>query len=400
MWKNTTAQRRRQESANSQKRDGEDSKKQTPLQTILPAFALSRAPPYQPTPNVFRGEEYTYRAIRDYFENRLSVARWLFKSPTGRDMATAEGVAGSKQWSEFFERFRVAIPLIQNRTSDRATEGVKMIRICFAEVASVLRYEDPGTVFAVLSIVRLLRLSGNRLDALSRQLLEHFAALAAEMRHPTVYIWMALLRNLKDGILDNYRSLKSLDVVSTQMAHWLGPDHAKTIEMKIFAMSFDDDDVEKKVVKFQAMLAGLEARSEFDARHAAARMNLAALFFHHGRLDKSAELILAVLNDPEKKRVIGNRPSLMYNFLWRIGHIGYVQKQYGESEMYFRQALEVARGLSEKGESSYLLECLVSLESCLRDQGQIEEAQDRLLERKSLVRATLTKVGEIESSVQ
>ncbi len=286
-----------------------------------------------------------------------------------------------KQQSDFFERFLLAIPMVQDPVN-RGAEGMKMLRICFAEADRLVRSEDPLLLFCILAIMYHLRKGGEKLYFLQVQLIRHLANLAAAMeashhRH--------LAGPLRQRDVAHHQQPPLAAVLQRRdQAVRAAPGAAarQDLEWSVISMTFSEDGRTSGTPNFGKMLAGLDALGTFDERHAGLRMNYAAFFFRYAKYEESADVILAVLRDPNKDKLLRQHPFIAYKLWWRIGQIRFLQDNFDESEFYLGEALKIARSMDESGEKSNLLDCLVSMEKCLRKLGKTEEADSALRERR------------------
>ncbi|KAH8880574.1 hypothetical protein GQ53DRAFT_535268 [Thozetella sp. PMI_491] len=366
----------------------------------MSSLMVASSPAARPVdaPSGFRAEEYLYRGVRDYYNSRLSSGWWTWNSVTSVRHGTEAEIKATQLQGDFFERFKLAIPMLRDPT-DRGAEGVKMMRICFAEVGKLLQGECTMLLFCILAIMSHLRRVGDNLHFLQVQLLRHLASLSAALKHPTASIWHALHQSVASQSLDNYRSFQCCNVVISELDKALGPLHAKTAEWAVVSMTFADDDLDVREERYRRLISGLDALGTFDERHAGVRMNYSAFYLRYAKYEESAEVILEILRDPDKVKVLQNDPFILYKLWWRMGQIRYLQHNYSEAEVYYGEALKIARARFELGEKAKLLDCLASIEKCLRDQGKTTEADAVLTEREGLVRASLESVGEKEDSV-
>lgn len=367
---------------------------------ISPVSPVS--PVYLPPPPTLRIPEDTYRAIRDYYDGCFAGRRWVAYEPTDERvfLATETGLRdGNKSLNEFHQRFKLAFRLLQAPAeTGEKTEGMKMARVCFAELPDVLAGEDPTMLYRILDLVRRLREGG--LQFLAVQLLQVLDGLAAARpngrRHAMANIWRNLLLGLEG--LGPEQTRHSAQIAASQFGAHLGEHHIKTLEAKMWSMFLSDATVDEKGRHLRHLYDALEGLGSFDNRNLVVTVDLASFLRKQDRLDEAAAIITRVLDDPEREAVLRSSPPMAYNYISVLGKIRAEQERLVEAEALYRDAIEIAKATRQDDDSD-LLDGLVFLEKCLRAQERHEEADATVAEREAVVRESLERVGEKENAV-
>jgi len=375
-----------------------------------PASTVSLVSPISPTsplylspPSTLRIPEDTYRAIRDYYDGCFSGRRWVSVSPVDERvfLSTEAGLHdGNKQLTEFHQRFKLAFRLLQ-APAKTGPEGMKMTRVCFAELPDVLAGEDPTMLYCILDLVRRLRDAG--MDFLAVQLLQYLDGLSAAprrgsggQRHAMAGIWRNLLLGLEE--LGPEQTRHCAQIAASRFGAHLGEHHIKTLEAKIWSVFLSDATVEEKEVFNRDLYRGMEALPTFDYRNLMVTCDYASFVRKRGRLDEAAGMVTRVLDDPAKDAVLRSFPPMAYNFISVLAKIRIAQGRLAEAEVLLRDAIVIAEG-TKMDDDSDLMDGLVYLENCLRAQGRDEEAEGVLARREAVVRESLERVGEKENAV-
>jgi hypothetical protein len=410
-------------------------------------------PAYLRSPSPFFEEEQIYRVIQDYYDGSFLQGAWPMYVPPGVTTPSR------RQLSDFYSRFKIAMNLlIEAQSASSSTsqnkalkapplspgggsapvaprnpaEGIKMMRICFAQLPEVLAGEDPQLFNYMLDIVLKLREAG--LGFIEAQLLRHLYGLAMAQTHSgsgprraqsTGLIWKMLGRSSNsNGVISNGapppaanvgpngatttttaidrdHASRCMQVMLSQFEKHLGPWHAQTIELMEFWILKRGDTLDAQVRGLRQLYAGLEAalgRETFDSRHIEMLSNLANLLRRNGRTAEAAAVLDVVLGDPARVLVLRRVPAMAFNVYWLMGKVISLEGRHAEAEGHFRAAIGIAGNIEDTGGAEYL-SGLVALEQCLRDQERVEEADLLLLERQALVKQTLEEVGEKEDAV-
>jgi len=119
------------------------------------------------------------------------------------------------------------------------------------------------------------------------------------------------------------------------------------------------------------------------------------------RYEEAEELILReVLRRPERMARLHVCLGSAFNLHIMLATVNIDMERYAAAEGYCRKALEIARMQVEATrDDGDLFEGLDTLETCLRAQDKHEEADAVVLERQTVVKHTMEKVGEKEDSV-
>jgi tetratricopeptide (TPR) repeat protein len=366
----------------------------------------SVSPVSMSSPTEYRVTEDAYRAIRDYYDMGFSGGRWVSVSPVDERvfLATESGGGlqdGSKRLNEFHQRFKLAFRLLLD-PARTGPEGMKMARVCFAELPDVLAGEDPTMLYCVLDLVRRLREAG--MDFLAVQLLQYLDGLASSAPRPDgrrghamSHIWRSLLL-LGVEKLGAEQTTACTQIAASRFGAHLGPHHIKTLEARMWSMFLSQATVDEKEADLRELHAGLEALGSFDYRHLVVACDLASLLRKTGKLAEAAEVVTRVLEDPGREAVLRGFPPMAYNYLSVLGKIRDEQGRPAEAEGLYRDAIEIAKSVREDDDSD-LLDGLVFLERCLRAQERHGEADAVLAEREAVVKESLERVGEKENTV-
>lgn len=383
----------------------------SPISPVSPALSFSAfslvsttspvsSPTYLAPPTSLRVLEETYRAITDYYDSCFAGGRWLSVSPVNKlvYLSTAtDPQDGNKRLSEFHQRFKLAFRLLQ-APAQTGPEGMKMTRVCFAELPDVLAGEDPTMLYCILDLVRRLREGG--MDFLAVQLLRYLDGLAAPKAggrgHAMSGIWRHLLLGLEG--LGPEQTMQCAQIAASRFAAHLGEHHIKTVEAKMWGMFLSDSNADQKEVFLRQLYTGLEELPTFDDRNLFITCDVASFLRKRGKLDEAAAIVTRVLDDPVKNEVLRGFPPTAYNFLSVLGKIRVTQGRLAEAEGLYRDAIEIAKS-TRQDEDSDLLEGLSFLAQCVRAQGKHEEADAVVAERDAVVTEALERVGEKENAV-
>lgn len=386
----------------------ESSESSSPGSTLSLVSPVSPASPvYLTPPSSLRIPEDTYRAIRDYYDGCFSGGRWVSVSPVDQRvfLSTGGGLQdGNQRLNEFHQRFKLAFRLLQGPATT-GPEGMKMTRVCFAELPDVLAGEDPTMLYCVLDLVRRLREAG--MGFLAVQLLQHLDGLSAaraDGRGGRGHAMAAIWRNLRLGLdeLGPEQTRHCAQIAAARFGAHLGEHHIKTIGAQMWSMFLSDASADEKEADLRRLHAATEAGlpgDAFDNRNLMVTCDLASLLRKRGKLAEAAAAVTSVLDDPARAAVLRRFPPLAYNFISVLGKIRAAQPgRLREAEALYRDAIAIAKR-ARADDDSDLLDGLVYLEQCLRAQGRRAEAADVLAEREAVVRESLERVGEKENAV-
>ncbi|KAK3324990.1 hypothetical protein B0H66DRAFT_108244 [Apodospora peruviana] len=348
-------------------------------------------------------EESTYRVIASYFDGSLSSGRWAFRSESECDLAGPAGTEMAKTISQFHERFKVAAPLLA-QPDKHGAEGVKLARICFAELPQILSgavgAEDPHLLMCFLIVLQYIRLQGEKLRWMEVQLAKHMADLAASLpaAKPTRHVWAAVRDSVMNRTMDDHLSLQCCKVSMDVLTAKLGAFHAKTLEIIMCSYCNFDSDAAAQEIMYRDMLAGLDALGTFDERHAGVRMNLATFYNMNGMYGKAEQVMLETVGDPWMLEQARRYRGLAFKYYWDLGRARFQQKKYEEAEKSYRDGIDEAkREMREnKGGKANVVEGLVELETCLREMGKEMEADEAKAEREVWIKEGLEGVDETE----
>lgn len=373
----------------------------SPVSTLSLVSPISPASPvYLNPPSALRIPEDTYRAIRDYYDGCFSGRRWVSVSPVdGRVfLATETGLQdGNQRLNEFHQRFKLAFRLLQDPATT-GPEGMKMTRVCFAELPDVLAGEDPTMLYCILDLVRRLREAG--MTFLADHLLQYLDGLCdarpGGQRHAMGNIW----RNLRLGLADlgPEQTRHCAQIAASRFGAHLGEHHIKTLEAKMWSMFLSDADQDQKEADLRHLHAATEQQPGFDNRKLFVTCDLASLLRKRGKLAEAAAVVTRVLDDPARDAVLRQFPPMAYNFISVLGKIRVTQGRLVEAEALYRDAIGIAKR-ARTDDDSDLLDGLVYLEQCLRAQERHADADAVLAEREAVVRESLERVGEKENAV-
>ncbi|KAH8880266.1 hypothetical protein GQ53DRAFT_545244 [Thozetella sp. PMI_491] len=361
-------------------------------------FLSCPSPNYLQSPTTIKIGEDMFKAFRDYYEGQMSRGRWAFGPDTSAALVNAEGSQGNRILMNFFQRFKSALPMLEDPVRDGA-EGMKMLRICFAELPEVVQAEDPMMLYCILSLIRRIQ-SYPRSKFLLQELLNQLDAAASGLErdfpHPTRQLWKAIRDGLQAG--DSYRPESAAPIIVDVLKRHLGAYHAKTIEWFCLMTFMMDLTQEGKEARLRSLCDAMDNLGLFDERHMGVRMNLIALIRKDPeKLEDAAQLALEVIDDPVRYSELLKHPDTAYNYLSLLAEIRQSQGDLAESERLQRECLKVARAKLEVNESD-LLHALRELEEVLRVQGKYDEAEVIAEERKLALKESLERVGEEEGA--
>ncbi|KAK0728851.1 hypothetical protein B0T26DRAFT_699508 [Lasiosphaeria miniovina] len=313
--------------------------------------------------------------------------------------------------AQFHERWKVAAPLLAKPGTRDGAEGVKLARICFAELPRMidgrsLGAEDPNLITFILVVLFHIRKAGPQLRWVETQLARHLADLATVLpgARPHAAVWAMLREAVIAGTMTDHLSLQITRVLVDASSRLLGRLHVKTIELLICGVcNFETGPaaVAAQEVMFAEMLADLDALGSFDERHAGVRMNLAMFYNYHGMPERAGQVARALLDDPwmlnEAKRYRG----MAFQFYREWAESCHAQGRLEEAEQGYRDAHaatieEIEKGLGGRG---HTIDALVRLEAVLREMHKDAEADQVAAEREDWIRDDLKGVGEIEDAI-
>ena len=349
-------------------------------------------------------EEATYRVVQDYFDGSLASGRWVFASPGACDLATPPGAETGRLTGQIHERFKTAAEMLAQPGTPEAVEGLKIARICFAELQRVLDSslgpEDPIFLVVCLTALQHIADQGDTLHWLAVQLVRYMADLAQTLpgARPGRGVWAALRDLVVARSLTKHVSLQIVNVAREACLRYLGPTHAKTVEVTICGYSSFDTDVDAQIALYTAILDELDALGEFDERHVGVRMNLATYYNVNKMAEKAVQVSLDVVDNPWMLEQSKRYRGIAYKFLYEVGVGRQRQRRLEEAVRYFREAIDVVRWEMAEGHGranqANLLEGSRNLEQCLRDLGRHDEADNAAAERDRFIRDGLEGVGE------
>ncbi|KAK3938030.1 hypothetical protein QBC46DRAFT_171203 [Diplogelasinospora grovesii] len=350
-------------------------------------------------------EEYTYRVVQDYFDGSLSSGRWRFSSDADCDLGTDGGGEMSRIVSQFHERFKTAVPLLSAPEDKRGVEGVKMARICFAELPLVLNSnfgpEDPKLLVLFLIVLQYIRRAGDKLRFIEVQLVKYMADLAQTLPggRPTAAVWAMLRDSVVNGTMNDHLSLQVSKVATEQCRRHLGPLHAKTIELAIVGECNFEYNIQAQEIMFKEMMASLDT---FDERLAGLHMNLVSFYCLHKMDEKCVAAATEVLSDPIRANELRRWRGVKYKLHCELASAQERLGNTADAELAFRDALEVAKLEMLDGFGGYadILDGLIHLERCLRIQGKVTEAEEALAEREGFIKESLEDLGEQEEMAE
>ncbi|KAK3360481.1 hypothetical protein B0T25DRAFT_629565 [Lasiosphaeria hispida] len=339
--------------------------------------------------------ESTLRAIHTYFLTSLA-ARWTFPSPADCDIT--DGAETCRLSAQFHERFKTAAILLASPA--HAASGVRMARICFAELHGVLDGglgpEDP--VFLVLFLIVLQALRRRGLRGIEVRLVGYAAELGGLLpaARPGRGVWNGLRDLVVAGAMDDEVSLQIIRVVAGLCVGELGRIHAKTLEVLVCGYCNFDGDTKTQERMYLGMLKELDELGTFDERHAGVRMNLAIFYNMFDMHNKAVPVILDVVEDPRMLEGSKRYRGVTYKLYFELGNSRKTLGELALAETAFRDAVNMAKWELSQGTANKanVLEGLVSLEEALREMGRGSEADECAVERDAMVREGLESIGE------
>ena len=365
-------------------------------------FVTLPSPSLLSSPGSIKFGEDTYKAFRDYFDASLSMGRWEFQSEQSSELADVEGQAANKVLLDFYQRFKAAVPLIHDPEKTGGAEGMKMLRICFAELPDIVRGEDPMLLYCILALLkRLHEYENTRFLAiqLARQL-EALSAATAQgengQRHPMQCLWRTIVEGIESD--EDYRPEEAAPIVIDMFKRHLGAYHSMTIEWCTVNTFLTNDSDEAKEDRLRSLCSAMDRLGTFDERHVGVRMNLVAhVRKFPEKLDEAAGLVSEILDDPARNEELRKLPNNAYNYVSLLAEIKQLQGDLVESEKLYWDCLGIAKDKLDINQSD-LLHCLRALEENLRLQGKNDKADAVLEERRVAIKESLERVGEEEGT--
>lgn len=378
-----------------------------------------------------------YRAIRDYYHGSFSAQRWAFDNPcnqgeeAGQNALSVRRLAVErtkhlfKAGEETWLRFRAAVDLLERplqvdgaSKEDDFAQGVRLIRIAFAELSHILSECEPPLLFVwLMQIMILFRESLARdFRPIETQLLKHLHDLTStavgQPRHATALLWRILWSGGR-GIPRERHHLRACTAIALEsFTQHLGSTHPWTIELSNFSIytwsAPGSGDPEYKTTRYRRLLQHLETLDTYDSRHLNVVCCWANHYWHHGKKDpdsgmfqKAISLLHGVLRDPRKAQSVTDHPEAGFNVYSLLTSIHNRLNQWDMAEWCVRRAIRLGeREMARTGANGDLFEALIRLEMVLRAQGRDAEADAAEEERKALAKTSLEKVGETEDGVQ
>ncbi|KAK0701320.1 Clr5 domain-containing protein [Lasiosphaeris hirsuta] len=357
--------------------------KPVPLSPSSPALAL----------------DATLRAVRAYFATSLA-ARWAFASPASCDLAG--GAEACRLAAQFHERFKTAAGLLASPVPAQAVSGMRMTRICFAELQGVmdggLGPEDP--IFLILFLIVLQALRRKGLRGIEVRLVGYAAELGGLLpaARPGRGVWAGLRDLVVSGAMDDEVSLRISQVLAELCARELGTIHAKTLEVLMCGYCNFDKDTAAQEMMYLGMLNDLDTLGTFDERHAGVRLALVTFYNMFEMHAKVAPIVLGVVEDPWMLEESKKYRGVTYKLYSELGISCKILGELEVAERAFRDAIGIAKWELSQGTANKasVLEGLISLEEVLRELGREFEADECVAEREAMVREGLEGVGEEE----
>lgn len=371
-----------------------------------------------------------YRAIRDYYDAAFATQRWTFDGENPStvvrpDLATHELAVqrtsqAFKAGEELWVRFRTALNLLERpsrgnnggKQGDFA-QGVRLMRVAFAELSHLLSdCEPPLLFFSLVQVMMLFRESSARdFRSVETQLLKHLHDLTSTAtgapRHPTALLWRILWAGNRGVLRNRYQLCMCAAVAIEKFSQYIGYSHLWTVELSNFSIytlhAAGTGDPEDKTTRFRNLLQQLETLETYDARHLNVVCCWANHYWLHGKqgnvemLEEAITLLEGVLRDPRKRQAVEEHADPGFNVYSLLTSIYDRLGRWDVAEQRIRSAIKLAeRDWLTTGGDGDLFEGLNRLEIVLRAQGKIDEADAAQQERKRLVKESLERVGEKE----
>lgn len=375
------------------------SKSGSPSDSMVALSTRDSTPVSLSPPAEFLIMEDTFRAIRDYYDGCFSGKRWVSTSTISDRifLATEHGLLDrSRGINEFHQRFKLAFRLLQDPARTGA-EGMKMTRVCFAELPDVLDGEDPTTLYCILDIIKRLREA--KMDFLVLQLLQYMEGLSTRRKngrpHPMSLIWRNLLLGIDE--LGAQQTSRCAQIATSQFGLHLGEHHMKTIEAEMWA-GFLGEPPNQREQRMRNLHYSFDQLETFDYRNLVVACNFANLLRKRDKLSEAGDILMSILDDPLKHEVLNGYPNMGYDIISILGKVRAAEGRLNEAEAFYRDAINLAKR-NRSDDDSDLLDGLVFLEQCLRGQEKNEEADQILAEREGVIRQSLERVGEKENDV-
>ncbi|KAK0743471.1 hypothetical protein B0T18DRAFT_430742 [Schizothecium vesticola] len=375
------------------------------------AALICRTPSPSPSPSP---EESLYRAIRTYYASSLSTPSrtWVFDPPTSPSPAHTSTTHHLHLAQTLWLRFRTALNHLVRPPLNLAL-AARLLRIVFAELTTALLspFASPLLPFWILHVVVLLREAHPALPPefrpLEAQLLRHVADLTAAARTPGWEMWRVLCRS--SAARERWHVRRCAEVAGAEVAAALGGTHAVAVDLGLAGVlagtGTGAEDAGEKSRRYAALWetlsGGEQGEGEFDGRHMDVLACWAVHLRQHRRYEEAEELILReVLRRPERMAKLHACLGSAFNLHIMLATVNIDMERYPAAEGYCRKALVIAKMQVEAtSDDGDLFEGLDTLETCLRAQDKHEEADGVVLERETVVKQTLEKVGEKEDSV-
>ncbi|KAK1836417.1 hypothetical protein QBC39DRAFT_430022 [Podospora conica] len=375
----------------------------SPTTTALICRTPSPSPPPSP-PAPLLAEESLYHTLRTYYASSFASSVWTFSPPSSpAHTLTLTSLSLSQT---LWLRLRTALAHLL-RTPPSPSLAARLLRIAFAELTPALLSPSPSPLlpFFILHITILLRESHAALPPLFRtleaQLLRHIADLTAAARSPGWEMWAVLCRS---PARSRWHARRCAEVAGAEFSAALGGAHEVTVDLGLVGVvvgtGAGEGEVGEKSGRFGALWGRLEGEG-FDGRHVDVLACWAVHLRQHRRYEEAEELILReVLRRPERMARLPGCLGGAFNLHIMLATVNVDMERYSAAEDYCQKALEIARMQWEATkDDADLFEGLDKLETCLRAQDKHEEADAVVLERQTVVKLTLEKVGEKEDSV-
>ncbi|KXX79946.1 hypothetical protein MMYC01_202306 [Madurella mycetomatis] len=381
-----------------------------------------------------RNEELMYRAIRDYYDAAFSARRWAFhddnpgRFTTEQDLqfhrlAVERTKRAYNDGQEIWLRFRAALNLLERPfggnnggKEDDFSQGVRLMRVAFAELSLALSDSEPPPLFLWLMQVMVIFSESSIRDfrPVELQLLKHLHGLtsttAGSPRHATALLWRILWSGGRGIPRDRYHLAICTAIAVEKFTQYLGFSHPWTVDLCNFSIftlrAAGTGNPEEKTTRFRTLLQRLETLGTYDDRHINVLCCWVNHYWQHGRkggnqevLREGIAMLSSILSDPMKAQALEGHPGSGFNLYSLLTSMYHRVGQWELAEFYIRRAIGLAElEKAETGEDGDLFEGLIKLEMALRAQGKISEADAVQEERKRLVKESLERVGEKEGS--
>ncbi|KAK4171514.1 hypothetical protein QBC36DRAFT_199160 [Triangularia setosa] len=272
------------------------------------AVSLCRNPMSKPhdSPEL-RHEEMMYRAISDYYDAAFSARRWVFNDSTITAKATGQDLiahqlavertdqafeAGEEVWLRFWAGLNMLERPSRGSNGGKEEdfgEGVRLMRVAFAELSYILSDCEPPLLFLCLMHIMVLfrESSVSGFDFIETQLIKHLYGLTSTTngtpQHATAPLWRVLWSGGRGIPRDRYHLRMCTAIALEMFTQYLGYFHPWTVELNEFGIDImyaaGAGNPDEKTTRLRTLLQQLETLEVYDSRH----VNIVCCLSNHYR---------------------------------------------------------------------------------------------------------------------